>query len=214
MRFERDNRGGLVSKSPDGTNYYFYLFDGLGSVVAVTDPNGNVANSYAYDPYGNVVSSSTTVGNPFEYVSSWTSSVTTFTHFGARWDASDPNFTRWTQQDPIEGSLGNPTSQCRYAYAQDDPVNLVDPSGRQSPSGYLQQCLSQAWASFLAIGGGAAGLFSGLGTLLESGAVGFFTATGAYLSIIFGGIAVLYGLYQIQAACAPYAPFPPPGTLV
>ncbi|HKS70503.1 MAG TPA: RHS repeat-associated core domain-containing protein, partial [Ktedonobacterales bacterium] len=129
LSFARDTRGALVSKTPDGSNYYFYLFDGEGSVVAVTDPSGNVANSYAYDPYGNVVSSSTTVGNPFEYVSGWTSGVTTFTHFGARWYASDPNFTRWTQQDPVAGSVFQPTSQCRYAYASDDPVNLVDPGG-------------------------------------------------------------------------------------
>lgn len=84
-------------------------------MVGLTDPSGTVANSYAYDPYGNVVNSSTTVGNPFEYVSGWTSGVTTFTHFGVRWYASDPNFTRWTQQDPVVGSLGNPTSQCRCA---------------------------------------------------------------------------------------------------
>lgn len=123
--FARDNRGGLVSKSPSAGEYYFYLFNGLGSVAAVTDPSGNVAASYHYDPYGNVTSQTGMIYNPFQYVSGWQSDITNFTHFGQRWYAPTPFYGRWTQQDPVAGSLGNPTSQCRYAYANDNPVNLT-----------------------------------------------------------------------------------------
>jgi hypothetical protein len=37
---------------------------------------------------------------------------------------------RWTQQDPVGGSLGDLNSANRYAYAGDDPVNATDPSGK------------------------------------------------------------------------------------
>src|SRR5260221_6143802 len=36
----------------------------------------------------------------------------------------------WTQQDPVGGSLGDLNSANRYVYAGDDPVNAVDPSGK------------------------------------------------------------------------------------
>lgn len=38
-----------------GTSYY--LFDGLGSIVGLTDSNGNLVNNerYQYDPYGNLL---------------------------------------------------------------------------------------------------------------------------------------------------------------
>ena len=37
-------------RAPNG-NKYDYLFDGLGSVVGMTDSNGNEVNRYDYDPY-------------------------------------------------------------------------------------------------------------------------------------------------------------------
>ena len=48
--YTRDPAGGLVGIR--GANRSYYLFDGLGSVVAVTNANGGVTNSYTYDPYG------------------------------------------------------------------------------------------------------------------------------------------------------------------
>jgi RHS repeat-associated protein len=36
---------------------------------------------------------------------------------------------RWTSSDPLGGSVGNPQTFNRYTYAQNDPVNLVDPTG-------------------------------------------------------------------------------------
>ncbi len=39
------------------------------------------------------------------------------------------------QQDPVGGSLGDLNSANRYVYANDDPVNEVDPSGKASIPG-------------------------------------------------------------------------------
>jgi len=35
-----------------GSLYYYYHYDGLGSVKAITDSSGNVIESYTYDVYG------------------------------------------------------------------------------------------------------------------------------------------------------------------
>ena len=50
------------------TGTYYYLHDGLGSVVDLINSSGSVVNSYAYDPYGNTTSTSGTVANPFRYI--------------------------------------------------------------------------------------------------------------------------------------------------
>ena len=44
----------------------------------------------------------------------------------------NPDLGRWTQQDPVAGSLGNPDTLNRYLYVGDDPVNETDPSGNAS----------------------------------------------------------------------------------
>ena len=48
--FTRDNNGGLIGERTPGGAHYYYLFDGLGSVVGVTDSSGSLANTYAYEP--------------------------------------------------------------------------------------------------------------------------------------------------------------------
>ena len=48
--------------------------------------------------------------------------------FGIRY--YDPTLGRWTQQDPLGGSLFDPSTGNRYAYTNDDPTNLTDPTGK------------------------------------------------------------------------------------
>lgn len=47
--------------------------------------------------------------------------------FGVRY--YDPTLGRWTQQDPLGGSLFDPSTGNRYAYTNDDLTNLTDPTG-------------------------------------------------------------------------------------
>ena len=47
--------------------------------------------------------------------------------FGVRY--YDPTLGRWTQQDPLGGSLFDPSTGNRYAYVDANPINLVDTGG-------------------------------------------------------------------------------------
>ncbi|HEX6479969.1 MAG TPA: RHS repeat-associated core domain-containing protein [Ktedonobacteraceae bacterium] len=49
------------------------------------------------------------------------------TKFGMRYD--DTSVGRWSQRMPVGGSLQEMTKANPYVYANDDPVNVVDPSG-------------------------------------------------------------------------------------
>lgn len=47
--------------------------------------------------------------------------------FGTRY--YDPSVGRWTQQEPLPGSIADPRSLNAYSYVYDNPVNYVDPTG-------------------------------------------------------------------------------------
>ncbi len=85
-------------------------------------------SAYAYDPYGNLTSSTGSVTNPWRFASGYFDSSTGLYKYGTRY--YDSAIGRWSQQDPLRGQLNDPTSLNRYLYAGDDPVNLTDPSGR------------------------------------------------------------------------------------
>ncbi|WP_149404568.1 RHS repeat-associated core domain-containing protein, partial [Dictyobacter arantiisoli] len=99
-----------------------------GSIVGMTDSAGNQVEHYDYDPFGGISSQSGTVSNPWQYAGGYYDSTTGLTKFGIRY--YDPQFGRWTQATPIGGSLQEALKANPYVYADNNPVNEVDPSGR------------------------------------------------------------------------------------
>ncbi|MGH2763304.1 MAG: DNRLRE domain-containing protein [Thermoleophilaceae bacterium] len=124
-----DDRGKLASERLEDGSRHYYLFDGLGSVAAVTDASGNVGRRHSYDPYGRTTSSGTTP-NPWRYAGQYQDSgqgsFNGLYKMGMRY--YDPNLGRWTQQDPIDNPADVRQAN-RYVYVGADPLNLVDPLG-------------------------------------------------------------------------------------
>src|SRR5205814_982976 len=90
--FLRDGKGNLLGQRLPDSSHWYYLKDGLGSVVAVINGTGStVANRYGYDPYGKLTSSSGTQGNPWGYAGGMRDS-TGLIKFGMRY--YDPNLGR------------------------------------------------------------------------------------------------------------------------
>ncbi|GER88812.1 hypothetical protein KDW_29740 [Dictyobacter vulcani] len=84
-------------RTPDGKAYY-YLFDGRGSIVRMTDSTGAVVNQYGYDPFGGDASRTIVVNNPWRYAGGYYESTTGLYTFGIR--SLDIQFNRWTQRTP------------------------------------------------------------------------------------------------------------------
>jgi len=122
--YTRDNGGRLIDERV-GSNSYYYLFDGLGSVVALTDGTGAAVNTYTYDPYGNVTPGASNSGaNPWQYTGGYLDSETGLVKLGQRY--YDPSFGRFTQLDPLGGG---------YVYTNDNPVNFTDLTGLDDDDG-------------------------------------------------------------------------------
>ena len=107
-----------------GTTSY-YQRDGLGSVTSLSNSAGAVAETYTYDSYGKPTASTGTVVNPFQYTGRELDSETGIYYYRARY--FDPGAGRFLSQDPIRYRGGVNF----YAYTQNRPVLLTDPSGYQ-----------------------------------------------------------------------------------
>jgi RHS repeat-associated protein len=130
--FTRDPDGTLLTLRNSAS--FYYLTDGLGSVVALTDASGAVVNSYAYDPFGVHLDVPTEqVPNPWRFVGTHNyhfDSETGLYKVGIRY--YEPETGRWTQEDPVHDPLDS-NSWNPYIYVGDDPINLADSTGAFLP---------------------------------------------------------------------------------
>jgi RHS repeat-associated protein len=114
----------IDERTSSGT--YNYLYDGNGSVVGLTNSQGQLVNQYSYDPYGNRTTTTATAPDYFGFQGGYLTPSGLY-HFGARY--YNPADERWTQEDPL-ANVGSLTQSDRYVFVGDDPVNLGDPNGR------------------------------------------------------------------------------------
>jgi RHS repeat-associated protein len=108
-----------------GTNSY-YQQDGLGSVSSLSNLAGSLANTYSYDSFGKLTSSTGTVTNPTQYAAREFDSETGLYYYRARY--YDPTGGRFLAEDPL-GFAAGPDF---YSYVENDPTNLRDPMGLSS----------------------------------------------------------------------------------
>jgi len=158
--------GGSRIASVRATDVLYYHRDQRGSVVATTVTGGGVGAKYRYGPYGQL--DKVEVVNPPNGTDAANGSELGFTG-GLRlgWNPStgvqtgsllllgarvyDAAMKRWLQADTVD--------EKRYTYADGDPVNMVDPSGRlpfepyRPPEGSVcfgSTCVSGDMAGFYA----------------------------------------------------------------
>ncbi len=119
----------LLAQTRSGAVSYD-LSDGQNNVRLLTDGNGAVTDHYTYDAYGNLLSSQGTTVNPYRYTGQQLDSLTGLYDLRARY--YDPTSGRFLSRDTAGIDVSNPVEVNRYSYAQDDPINLIDPSGHDA----------------------------------------------------------------------------------
>gem|GEM_PF-5735893 len=134
--------GQLVALHPQDDYFRLLFKDHLGStrsVVKVRLPeswdwmnNWGATEFYDYAPYGMIRASSVydPVPTSFQYTGkpreSWE-----LDYFGARYYMHNFAF-RWISTDPVTARIYDPPILNKYTYVRNDPVNLVDPDGRDA----------------------------------------------------------------------------------
>ena len=117
-----------VDRDTDGNGTldttYYYHYDGLGSVTAITDSTGNAVQTYEYDAFGKIIQQTGSVENSYTYTAREWDTETGLYFYRARY--YDPTIGRFINADPIGFSGGDVNF---YVYVQNNSVIWVDPSG-------------------------------------------------------------------------------------
>jgi len=107
-------------------NTYYYHFDALGCVTALSDANGTTVEVYEYDVYGQVAASDPNHPNPFLFTGRRFDTETGLYYYRARY--YNASIGRFLQTDPI----GYGDGMNMYAYCGNNATNCTDPSGLAS----------------------------------------------------------------------------------
>jgi len=111
---------GLISFN-DGVDIFFYLFNAHGDVIQLTDDQGAVTQTYAYDSFGVEDNPSSSDFNPFRYASYYLDLESGSYYLQARY--YDPSLGRFLSEDPAFDGLN------WYTYCANSPLLFIDPSG-------------------------------------------------------------------------------------
>jgi RHS repeat-associated protein len=120
----------LISQHVAGGSVSFYGYDGHGSVRNLTDSSAQVTDTYTYDAFGNLIESSGVTANSYLFAGEQFDVDLGFYYNRARYLNVETG--RFVSMDTYEGSVYDPESLHKYTYANNDPVNRIDPSGNMN----------------------------------------------------------------------------------
>ncbi len=151
-----------------GGQQYSYFFDGLGSVIALTNSAGTVVESTTYDVYGRPLTISA-LGNRYLFTGREYDQETGLYNYRARY--YPPRLGRFLQRDPIKGLIDFPQTVHPYTYAGsvgkvlpyfkpvnetnpylytgNNPITRIDPLGLW----YIDVNISYSWHGAVLTGG-------------------------------------------------------------
>jgi RHS repeat-associated protein len=107
----------------------FYGYDGGGNVRQLTNSAGTVTDTYEYDAFGNSFAKTGSTPNNYLYRGEQFDPDLGLYYLRARY--YNPAIGRFLSRDPLDGNANDPASLHKYLYADGDPINRIDPTGRE-----------------------------------------------------------------------------------
>lgn len=117
---------GLISQTDASGVQTYFLPNALGSTEGLTDDAGNLTASYKYDVFGALL---TGPQQSTEYRFAGQQQDDSLGYYYLRARNYDVDTGRFISKDPFHGFMRQPGSLNRYSYVQNNPANLIDPTG-------------------------------------------------------------------------------------
>lgn len=180
----------LTGNSLD-TNLGYAHLGRLGNVLALTDAGGEVTAKYAYQPYGAVHREGGSDSDLFTFAGGLGIQDEGGGLFYMKNRFYDATTGRFLQRDPLgfEGGVN------LYAYANNNPLSYLDPTGMASASEWFWWGVNKAVKTTVTVGTGAA-TFVAVGAGLPGLAAGAVAAGVAYE--VYSGAERAYDAYQAR----------------
>lgn len=125
-RYEHGDLSITHAREANG-NTSLLLSDHVGTVRALTASNGTITAQFVSDAYGRPQGASP---SGIGYAGGYTDPASGFVFMRSRWYA--PALTRFIHADEATPDVLDSRTLNRYVYSLDDPVNRLDPTGRES----------------------------------------------------------------------------------
>jgi RHS repeat-associated protein len=127
---------GLIAQDP-GAGPEYFLTDGLGSVRQLADTSSQIILNRTYQPYGQELTTQGRESTLFGFTGEITD-PSGLVYLRSRY--YDPGNGRFLTQDTWPGRQTDPASYNAWLYANSNPINYADPSGKcYGPLSFLRK---------------------------------------------------------------------------
>jgi RHS repeat-associated protein len=113
----------------------FYGYDGHGNVRFLANTAGTLTDSYTFDAFGAPIASTGTTPNAYLYSGERFDSNLNLYQLRARF--YNMLTGRFETMGPLAGRVADPRTLHKYLYTAGNPINLIDPTGRDLEEGQI-----------------------------------------------------------------------------
>ena len=137
--YDESGKPFALKYSTDGATFdtYYYVLNLQGDVVKLIQANGHVVAQYTYDAWGNILDSGGDLAavNPLRYRGYYYDNETGFYYLQSRY--YDPANRRFINADNYQSTGQGFVGTNMFAYCNNSPVDLYDPSGNAAGKSFL-----------------------------------------------------------------------------
>ena len=126
-----------------GTEEYYYLYNAHGDVTSLINAEGDIAATYDYDAFGNVLAETGDANNSIKFAGYQHDIESGLYYLNARY--YDSTTARFITEDTYRGQADDPLSLNLYTYCANNPIIYWDPSGHEYITRYNGSFRETVW---------------------------------------------------------------------